>query len=306
MAFKAVLAGGSGFLGEALATALRARDWEVVVLTRTPTAAPAARQVAWDGKTLGDWAVELEGADALINLTGRSVNCVHNEPNRRAILESRVDSVRVLGDALARCRRAPPVWIQCASLAIYGNPGDRVCDEAAPLADDFSADVCRRWEAALAAAPRSETRKVCLRIGLVLGPGGGALGPLVRLVRRFLGGTVGSGRQFLSWLHVDDMNELFLQAIARPDLSGAYNACTPHPVTNREFMRELRRALGRPWSPPVPSWAVRIGARFLLHTDADLALGGRRCVPARLQRAGFGFRFPELAGALENLAARGL
>ncbi|HET7538063.1 MAG TPA: TIGR01777 family oxidoreductase [Candidatus Didemnitutus sp.] len=302
---RAILAGGSGFLGRDFAGYLIARGWDVVVLTRSAEGwAGPGRAVAWDAKTAGPWTEELDGADALVNFTGRSVNCVHTPENKRAILESRIDSVRVLGEALDRCRRPPPVWVQCASLAIYGNPGDRVCDETAPHGDDFSAHVCEQWEAALVAAPRADTRKVCLRIGLVLGPGGGALGPLVKLARWFLGGTVGSGRQYLSWIHHDDMNELLAQCISRSELSGIYNACTPQPVPNGEFMRALRHAVGRPWSPPAPEWAVRIGARLVMRTDADLALTGRRCVPTRLLAQGFEFRHPELARALDEIVGR--
>lgn len=303
---KIILAGGSGFLGSSLATALQARGWETVVLTRSPREdrrAGPAREIAWDGRTTGDWVGELEDAIALINFTGRSVNCVHNAENRRLILESRVDSIRVLGEALARCSRPPGVWVQCASLAIYGNPGDRVCDETAPFADDFSALVCRQWEAAFADAVPAGIRKVLLRIGLVLGPGGGALGTLARLVRWRLGGTVGSGRQYLSWIHQADANEMFRMALTDSGIEGAYNMCSPNPETNAVFMRELRAVLRRSWSPPAPAWAVRLGARFLLRTDADLALTGRRCVPARILRHGFAFRHPELRPALEDLFA---
>jgi uncharacterized protein (TIGR01777 family) len=301
---KAILAGGSGFLGSALAAELVAHGWEVVVLTRQPKPPEGAvREVAWDGKNFAAWAHELDGADALVNLTGRSVNCVHTPENKRLILRSRVDSVRALGIALASCRRPPPVWVQAASLALYGDAGDRVCDENAPPADDFSAQVCRQWEAALEEVSAPQTRKVVLRIGLVLGPGGGALGPLEKLTRWFLGGTVGRGQQYLSWLHTADMKEIFLQAIRRPDQSGVYNVCAPHPVPNAEFMRELRGALGRPWSPPAPEWAVRFGARFILRTDADLALTGRRCVPARLLQQGFKFSYADLRPALREIFA---
>lgn len=303
---KIILAGGSGYLGQALGRRLAAEGREVVVLTRRPRAGATFREVGWDGATRGPWAAELDGAEAVVNLTGRSVDCVHHAENKRLILESRVDSVRALGAALAGCRRPPPVWVQCASLALYGDAGDRICTEEAAVADDFSAQVCRQWEAELAAVPAPATRKVCLRIGLVLGPGGGALGPLAKLARWFLGGTVGSGRQYLSWLHHEDMDELFRQAITRSDLVGPYNACSPNPVTNAEFMRELRGAVGRPWSPPAPAWAVRFGARFIMRTDADLALTGRRCVPARLQAAGFQFRHPELRETLRDVLATGM
>jgi uncharacterized protein (TIGR01777 family) len=306
MSPKVVLAGGRGFLGASLARQMVVCGREVVVLTRTPQPGGIAREVAWDGKTPGSWVAELEGAEALVNLTGRSVNCRPTPENRKVILDSRVDSVRVLGEAVARCSRPPAVWVQSGSLALYGDPGDRICAETAPMADDFSAQVCRQWEDAMAAVSAPRTRKVVLRIGLVLGPGGGALGPLVKLVRWGLGGTVGSGRQYLSWLHTDDMNELFWRAITDAGCVGAYNACSPHPVTNAVFMRELRAALGRPWSPPAPEWAVRLGARFILGTDADLALTGRRCLPARLAEEGFAFRFPELKTALADLRQRGL
>ena len=305
MPHRIVLAGGSGFLGQALARALAARGCEVTVLSRHPRpAAGSVGWVAWDGATPGEWSRTLEGADAVVNLTGRSVNCVHNERNRHEILVSRVASVHALGQALAGCRRPPAVWVQGGSLAIYGNAGDRVCTEAAPAANDFSAQVCRAWEAAFAAVPAPATRKVLFRIGIVLGRGGGGLVPLERLARRFLGGTVGSGRQHVSWLHLADMTELFVAALADRGFSGVYNATSPHPVTNAAFMRALRRAVGRPWSPPAPAWAVRIGARWFLRTDADLALTGRRAVPARLLETGFRFRFPELQPALADLFAR--
>lgn len=300
---KAVLAGGRGFLGQSLAQHLAAQGWQVVVLTREPHRPDEA---GWDGRTPGPWMQELDGADALVNLAGRSVNCVHDEENRRQILASRLDSVRVLGEAIAGCARPPRVWIQCASLALYGDAGDRVCNENAPIAQDYSAQVCRQWEEAFNAVPTPATRKVLFRIGLVFGPGGGALGPLTKLVRRFLGGTVGSGRQYVSWLHAADMNAMFMAAIERADISGAYNACSPQPVTNAELMRGLRAALHRPWSPPAPEWAVRFGARYFLRTDADLALTGRRCVPARLEAQGFQFRFPQVREALADLAAHGL
>ncbi|HEY4301000.1 MAG TPA: TIGR01777 family oxidoreductase [Candidatus Didemnitutus sp.] len=303
MRAKIVLAGGNGFLGRSLARNLGQRGYEVVILTRHPGSDPAGCTVFWDGRNPGPWMAEIEGARAVVNLTGRSVNCAPTAANRAEIMSSRVDSVRVLAAAIAAASRPPPVWLQSSSLAIYGNPGDVVCDENAPPADDFSAQVCRQWEAALPAGP---ARPVILRISLVLAPAGGALGPLARLVRRFLGGSVGPGRQYVSWLHEDDMNAVFVDAIERDDFAGAYNICTPNPVPNAELMRELRRVLRRPWSPPAPTWAVRIAARWFMRTDPELALTGRRCAPARLMTRGFQFRFPELRPALDDLVRRGL
>jgi uncharacterized protein (TIGR01777 family) len=301
MAKRVVLAGGSGFLGRSLARELVRRGYAVTILSRTPrTGGGGIDYLGWDAATAGDWSGTLDGAEAVVNLAGRTVNCVHTEENKRQILESRIASVRALGEAFARCRQPPAAWVQSASLAIYGNPGDRICAEDAPYADDFSAQVCRQWEATFEAVTAPATRKVILRIGIVLGRGGGALAPLANLTRRFLGGTVGSGRQYLSWLHLADMNEMFLQAIGRPDIAGVYNATGPEPVTNAVFMRELRRAVGRPWVPPAPEWAVRFGARWFMRTDADLALTGRRCVPRRFLDQGFRFQYPALPAALRE------
>lgn len=304
MGRKAVIAGGNGFIGTHLVRRLRADGWEVVVLTRAPAAAGLAREVAWDGRSVGHWAEELEGAAAVVNLAGRSVDCAPTEENRRAILDSRVQSVRAIGAAIARCSRPPPVWVQSSAVGYYGDAGDRICDEDTPAGDDFMAQVCRRWEQELAIAATPATRRVCLRIGLVLGPGGGVLAPLLRLTRWFLGGAVGDGRQYLSWVHVDDLTEILVQAMTREQLVGVYNACAPQPETNRDFMAELRHAAGRPWCPPAPASVVRLAARLVLRTDPDLALTGRRCIPARLQRAGFQFRHPDLRSALAAIVGR--
>ncbi len=298
---KAVIAGGSGFLGRALTRDLAGRGWDVVILSRQP-AAPTerTRTVIWDGKTVGPWAEELDGAAALINLAGRSVACRYTPENRRAIIDSRVDSVRALDAAIAVCRVAPPVWVQATSLAIYGDPGDQVCTEAAPAAHGFTGRVCQAWEAALFEPVRSPPpRRVALRIGFVLGKGGGAFQPLAGLARCFLGGSAGSGRQFISWLHVDDFCAMVRWAIATPSAAGAYNATGPAPVTNRDFMRALRRALHRPWCPPAPAFLVRLVAYTVLAADGSLALGGRRCVPRRLEAEGFQFEHPDLAETIE-------
>jgi uncharacterized protein (TIGR01777 family) len=299
---RVVLAGGSGFLGQSLAHALVSRGYAVTILSRH--AGPASTGVEWlrwDGASAGDWIRALEGARAVVNLTGRSVNCVHTPKNRREILSSRLLSVRAINAAIRHCAEPPEVLVQAGSLAIYGDAGARVCDEAAPHGRDFSADVCEQWEAAFAEDASPRVRRVVLRIGFALGPGGGALGPLAKLARCFLGGTVDGGRQYISWLHVDDLDAMFIQAIERPEISGAYNATGPSPVTNAEFMRELRRAAGRPWSPPVPAFLVRLGAHWIMRTDADLALTGRRCVPQRWLAQGFRFKHTDLPATLRSL-----
>ena len=298
---RVVLAGGSGFLGQALAKALLGKGYEVVILSRgAHREGGAIRQLHWDGKTLGDWAQCIDGAKAIVNLIGRSVNCRHTPEHRREIMESRVNSVRVLGEAVSRCKQPPEVWVQASSLAIYGDPGDRWCDEDAPNAEGFSEEVCKRWEGEFHKVAAAGMRKVVMRIGIVLDSRSGALPVLGRLTRLFLGGRVGDGRQYVSWIHVADLTRMFVEAIERPELSGVFNVTGPNPVTNAEFMRELRRALHRPWSPPVPAFATRIGALFM-RTEPSLALTGRRCRPRRFLESGFQFEFPELRGALTDL-----
>ena len=301
---RVVLAGGSGFLGRALAEDFLRSGWEVVSLGRRPRGnAGGVREVAWDGRTLSDWSRHLRGAHAVVNLVGRSVDCRHNARNRAEIVNSRVDSVRAIGAGIRAASPPLPVWVQASSLAIYGDAGDRVCDEEAPHGVGFSADVCEQWERAIAGERAPATRKVILRIGFTLGRGGGALETLVRLARLGLGGTVGSGRQWISWLHIEDLIRLTRWTVENGSASGIYNATGPTPVRNRDFMRALRKALGVRFGPPAPAPAVRLGA-FLMRTEASLALTGRRCLPARLTAEGFQFRHPDLGDTLAQLLSR--
>ena len=297
---RVVLAGGSGFLGRALAAEFARAGYEPVVLTRRPAKNSRVRQVGWDGRTVGAWARELEGAAAVVNLTGRSVDCRHTKKNRREIVESRVRSVGAVGRAIEECEEPPKVLVQAASLAIYGDAGRRVCDETAPAGRGFPVEVCRLWERAFDSFELPGTRKVLLRIGFVLGRDGGALPTLARFARLYLGGTIGEGHQYVSWLHERDFRRLVLWCVERPEAEGVYNATGPSPVTNAEFMCELRCALRRPWSPRVPAWLVRLGS-FLMRTEAPLALEGRRCIPDRLVESHFKFLYTNLESALADL-----
>jgi uncharacterized protein (TIGR01777 family) len=299
-----VLAGGTGFLGAGLARDLVASGYDVVVLTRGSgrDAGYGVRYVNWDARTAGGWAGELDGAEGVINLVGRTVDCRKTGANRREILDSRVDSVRALAAGFARCNQPPAAWVQTATAHIYGDTADEVLDESSPIGTGFAPQVGTAWERALEEADLPGCRRVVLRISFVLGHDGGAMKTLARVTRWFLGGTIGSGRQYMSWIHQADMNALFLRALRGPDMAGVYVATAPHPVTNREFMRELRRALHRPWSPPAPAPLVRLGS-WLMRTDPELALLGRRCVPTRLLKEGFTFQFPSLPEALRDLAA---
>jgi uncharacterized protein len=298
---RIVLAGGSGFIGESLSPLLISKNYEVIVLTRAESDQHGAVCKAhWDGKTLGDWIQFVDGAAAVMNLTGRSINCRHTPENRREIIDSRVDSVRVLRHAIEQCAQPPPVFVQFAGVGIYGDKGKRFCDETTAPGDDFVAEVCQRWEGAFDSVDASKTRKVLLRLGVVLGPDGGFLEVLGRLTRWFLGGQIGSGRQYISWIHITDLSRMVLASVENQELTGTFNASSPNPVPNAEFMRELRRALHRPWSPPVPEFAARIGS-WLMGTEAGLALVSERCVPKRFLENGFNFEFPTLRQALTNI-----
>jgi uncharacterized protein (TIGR01777 family) len=298
---RIILAGGSGFIGRSLSPFLVSKNYEVVVLTRGKSDHHGSiREAHWDGKTLGEWTQFVNGALGLVNLTGRSINTRHTPEHRREIIDSRVDSVRVLGEAICRCAQPPKVFVQLTAVGIYGDKGDRVCDETTPPGNDFISEVCKKWEKTFESVNARDTRKILLRLGVVLGPNGGFLEVLSRLTRWFLGGHVGSGRQYLSWIHMADLLRMILEAIENQELGDVFNATSPNPVTNGEFMRELRRALHRPWSPPVPVFAARIGS-WLMGTEASLALVSQRCIPKRFLEKNFEFEFPNLRQALANI-----
>jgi uncharacterized protein (TIGR01777 family) len=298
---RIVLAGGSGFLGRALAQKLLVKNSEVVVLTRSPRGREdGVREVAWNGKTLGDWVQYMDGAYAVVNLTGRSVNCRHTPENVREINESRINSVNAVATAIHNVAHPPRVWVQAGSLAFYGDLEDQWCEENTPSGQGEAVETCRLWENAFKTVSLASTRRVLLRIGLVLARDGGALSVLGKLTKWFLGGAVGSGRQYVSWIHLADMNQMLVESIERDDVVGVFNATGPNPVTNAEFMRELRRALHRPWCPPAPVWAVRLGS-WWMQTEPSLALTGRRCVPRHFLQTGFKFQFPELRSALKDI-----
>lgn len=298
---RIVLAGGSGFIGSALAKEFSRRGNEVVILARTPRArSDGLREIAWTGEHLGEWVQFLDGAEAVINLAGKNINCPHTPENLREITASRVNSVNAIAAAIEHVKIPPRVWVQAGAVGYYGDTGDKTCDEHSAAGDNALARICRDWEAAFDHFKPSKTRKVKLRIGFVLGVEGGALPVLASLTRLFLGGAAGNGRQYLSWIHLADLVKMFVTVVEKENYSGAFNAVAPAAVTNAEFMRELRRALHRPWSPPVPSFAVRFGAK-LMGGEPSLALTSQRCFPGRFGEAGFVFQFPDLPAALRDL-----
>lgn len=297
---RIVLAGGSGFIGRALAKALLVRGYQVVVLTRAPREDSGFFEVEWDGAHVGEWIQHLNGAEAVVNLAGRNINCPHTQENIDEILQSRLQSVRAISLALSHIKKQPRVWVQAGAVGYYGDSGDRLCDEDSPAGHDTLAGVCQLWENAFNAVNAPKTRKVLLRIGFVLGRDGGALPVLSKFARKFLGGRAGNGRQFISWIHIADLARMFVECIERGDLSGTFNAVGLNPEMNRFFMRELRHALRRPWSPPVPKFAVRLGAR-LMKSEPSLALTSQCCAPIRFIEAGFEYQYPKLRQALEDI-----
>lgn len=299
-----VIAGGTGFLGLNLARHLAELGCRVTLVSRSPPRADGPwTHAAWDGRTPGEWASHLEGASALVNLAGRTVDCIKTPDHCDEILRSRVEATAVLGLAIRAVQSPPPVWVQMSTAHLYGDPPEAVCDENSAFGYGLAPAVGQAWEAAYASAVLPEMRQVILRTSFVLGRGGGALPRLARLVRWGLGGTVGHGRQGISWIHETDMNRLFARAIASDAMRGAYLATAPQPVANRDFMRELRRVLGARVGLPAAGWMVRIGAPLMMRTDPELALYGRYCVSRRLAEEAFDFAFPDLASALRDVYA---
>ncbi len=270
--------------------------------------AGAWSHVPWDARTLGEWKRELDGAAGLVNLVGRSVDCIKTPEHQDEILRSRVEATRVLGAAMRSIDSPPPVWVQMSTAHIYGDPPELVCDEDSPVGSGFAPFVGRAWEEAFHASALPSQRKVILRTSFVIGrdhgAGSGALARLGPLVRLGLGGTIGTGKQGISWIHEADMNRLFERALTDANMLGTYIATAPNPVSQCVFMREMRRAIGMPIGLPAFGWMVRIAAPLLLRTDPELALYGRYLVSRRLREMQFEFRFPDLRDALADLLGR--
>ena len=296
---KVVLAGGSGSLGRSIGADLAERGDEVVVLSRSSRPGGPHRQVTWDGATVGPWAAELPGA-ALINLAGALVDHPPTPANIELLTRSRVEPTKALAEAVTTLDRPPTVWLQMSTLAIYGDAGDAVLDETARPADGPAqmAGVARAWESS--ASGINACRQVVLRSGIVFAPGTPAFDRLAGLTRWGLGGRIGSGRQWISWLHVQDFLGIVRRVLNDASLSGVTHATSPNPVRNVELMATFRSVFNRPTAPPTPAWLLRMGA-IVLRSDPALALTGRRGIPTRLLDAGFVFSHPELGAALVDL-----
>jgi hypothetical protein len=316
---RIVIPGGSGQVGRMLAAYLQQRGHHVTVLTRGPYTAQWDT-VHWDGKTLGPWVETLEGVDACIHLSGRSINCRYTAKNRRELHDSRIGPTRLLHEAIAGLAAPPRVWLNASASSIYRHSVDKPMDEAtgeigggewigdgmfgprrAPETWSWSVELVKDWEAAFFETPTPQTRKVALRTSLVMSPvPGSVFGALSNLVRAGLGGTQGNGRQYVAWMHEADYARAVEFLIQNEDMAGPVNLAAPGPVPNREFMAELREAWDRPNGLPAPALLMKIGM-FFLRTEPELILKSRFVVPGKLLDAGFEFEFPEWREAAEDL-----
>lgn len=292
---KVVLAGGTGFVGRAFERRFKGMGYEVSMISRQVS------HISWDDRTGITQA--LDGADLLVNLAGRSVNCRYTPENRRQILESRTETTRLLGESVLACHRPPALWINSSTATIYRHAEDRpMTEEGGEIGTGFSVDVAKAWEQVFFAFDLPDTRRVALRIAIVLDDGG-VMGPMRNLVRFGLGGPQGSGQQQFSWIHMEDLFRIVVFLQQHPELEGVFNASAPHPVTNRELMASLRRAMGVPIGLPAPRWMLELGAR-LIRTETELVLKSRWVLPERLLREGFTFKYDTLDGALEEIVSR--
>jgi uncharacterized protein (TIGR01777 family) len=309
---KIVIPGGTGQVGGVLSRALRARGHDVVVLSRGGIS--DARVVPWDGRTVDAWAGEVDGADVVINLAGRSVNCRYTEANLQAMMSSRVDSTRAVGVAIAQAARPPRVWLQMSTATIYAHRFDAPNDEATgviggdePDAPGYwrrSVEIAMAWERTQAEASTPRTRKVALRTAMVMSPDrGGIFDVLLGLTRWGLGGAIAGGQQYVSWIHDRDFVRAVELLIERDDLEGPVNLAAPGPLPQRDFMAALRAAWSRRVGLPATAWMAEIGA-FVLRTDTELLLKSRRVIPGRLLDAGFSFELPDWPVAARDLAER--
>jgi uncharacterized protein (TIGR01777 family) len=309
-----VIAGGTGQIGKLLSSHFHASGHDVTAIARGAAQQVPWRSITWDGSSLGSWTDAIDGADVVINMAGRSVNCRYNTNNRRIIKESRTETTRLIGQAIAAAKRPPPLWMNSSTATIYRHSFDRPMDEVTgelggdePDVPDtwrFSIDVAKSWEDAFFRSVTPRTRKIALRSAIVMNPNyGGTFDILLGLVRRGLGGTCGSGKQFVSWIHDEDFIHAIEFLIRHQQADGVINLSSPNPLPNREFMRVLCEAWGARLAIPASAWVLEVAAVFM-RTETELVLKSRRVIPRRLLDAGFEFRFPTWPAAAADLVSR--
>ncbi|MDH4473879.1 MAG: TIGR01777 family oxidoreductase [Fluviicola sp.] len=296
-----IITAANGFIGQSLVQHLK-DNYRVVALVRTPLpSTPNVTYYVWDGRTVGGWKHEFEGAFAVINLAGKSVNCRYNEPNKAAIYSSRLESTYLIGKVIQSCTVKPNVWLNAASATIYAHSLDKPNTEAQGIiGTGFSVDVCQQWEAAFNAYNDLGVRQIVLRTAIVLGKKGGVMTPFKRLAYLGMGGKMGPGNQQFSWIHELDVCRAVEHLLLNETSSGVYNIAAPNPIRQTVFAKTLRLKLHIPFGIPQPKWLLEFGAR-IIKTETELILKSRYVIPERLIQEGFVFQFPEIEGCLKDL-----
>lgn len=290
---KVVLAGGTGFIGEYFKTKFKELGYEVQIISRQK------HHISWEDKlSIKD---ALEDAELLINLAGKSVNCRYNEVNKNEIMNSRIRTTKILGEAIQACTNPPAIWMNSSTATIYRHAEDRpMTEEKGEIGSGFSVNVATNWEKTFFSFDLPKTRQIALRIAIVLGKDGGVMTPYRNLVKFGLGGIQGTGNQKFSWIHIDDLFQIVLFLKDKEELSGVFNCSSPQPVSNRELMKQLRKTMNVPFGLPSPKWMLEIGSS-LIKTEAELVLKSRWVLPDRLEREGYTFTFKTLDKTLQDI-----
>lgn len=295
---KIIIAGGSGFLGNALEKFFTEKHNEVIVLTRNPK---KKNDIFWDARNIGEWANKVNNADVLINLTGKSVDCRYDENNKREILESRINSTKILQEAVDKCQNPPKTWLNSSSATIYIHAETQLMDEEnGIIGDDFSMNICKSWETAFFEKTNPNVRKVALRTSIVLGNDDGAFPKLKTITKVGLGGKQGRGQQMMSWIHIMDFCKAIEQIINDEKMDGVVNITAPTPIKNIDFMQKLRTQMHIPFGIPSPVFLLELAAIFI-NTETELLLKSRNVYPKRLLESGFRFTFPSIELAFQDL-----
>ncbi|MBB6238948.1 hypothetical protein HDC90_003595 [Pedobacter sp. AK013] len=302
---KIVLAGGNGYLGSVLAKYFSSLADQVIILARKPQATTGnIKALVWDGKTIGEWTRSLLGADLLVNLCGKNVNCRYTEKNKKEIFDSRLIPTHLLGKAIEEMENPPKLWVNITSATIYRHAEDHPQDElTGEIGEGFSIEVCKAWENSFFEANTPNTRKIALRMGIVLGIKDGAFPRLLNLVKLGMGGKQGDGEQYMSWIYEEDAAASIVWLLNHPEIEGIVNCTAPEVIKNHVFMRSIRMAFDRNFGLPTPAWLLAIGAK-IIGTETELILKSRWVKPAVLLNSGFNFKYGKIDEAMSALSAK--
>jgi uncharacterized protein (TIGR01777 family) len=299
---KIILAGGNGYMGGVFADHYKDLAEEIIILSRQPKAPNGnIRTLVWDGKDEGEWVTQLEGADLLVNLCGKNVNCRYTAKNKAEIFASRLLPTALLGKVVAKLVNPPRLWINITSATIYRHAEDRPQDEmTGDIGYGFSIDVCKQWEETFFSTYTPNTRKIALRMGIVIGRGDGAFPRLLNLVKLGMGGMQGNGQQYVSWVHERDAAACTEFLLTHDDMAGVVNCTAPQPLKNADMMKALRTAWGIPFGLPAPAWFLAMGAA-VIGTETELILKSRWVLPQRLLDEGYKFQFSQIEHAFDDI-----